>query len=74
MDMESILTNGFCHSQSGFRQQEQPRPVSRYLQFISIGMSGKGEVGFRLYRKDGQLFIIQLNGQCFGFHRLYPTF
>ena len=33
-----------------------------------------GEVGFRLYRKDGQLFIIQLNGQCFGFHRLYPTF
>ena len=33
-------------------------------------MSGKGEVGFRFHWKDGQLFIIQLNGQCFGFHRL----
>ena len=25
-------------------------------------------------REDGQLFIIQLNGQRFSFHCLYPTF
>ena len=34
--------------------------------------SGKGEVGFRLHWKNGQLFIIQLNGQCFRLHCQAP--
>ena len=36
-------------------------------------MDGEGEMSTRFRWEDRQLFIIQLNGQCFGFHRLYLT-
>ena len=39
-----------------------------------LSVVGESEMGVQFCRKEEQLFIVQLNNQCFCSHRLYPAF